>query len=174
VATYVALLRGINVGGRHKVAMADLEDLFAEAGGKSIVTYIQSGNVVFTHVARSPDKLGADLARRIEAMTGFTVPVVVRTAAELAAVVANNPFPGRESTLHVTFLSADPPPGALDAVDAAAFAPEEFALVGREIYLHLPNGMARTKLPQALDVFSTPVTTRNWRTVCKLVDLSPE
>jgi len=174
VTTFVALLRGINVGGRHKVAMADLVALLAEAGGENVVTYIQSGNVVFSHAARSPGELGADLARRIEAMTGFTVPVVVRTAAELAAVVGNNPFPGREPTVHVTFLGADPPPGALDAVDAAAFAPEEFALVGRQIYLHLPNGMARAKLPQALDVFSTPVTTRNWRTVCKLVDLSAE
>ncbi len=152
--------------------MADLKARFAEAGGENVVTYIQSGNVVFTHAARSPDKLGADLARRIEAMTGFTVPVVVRTAAELAAVVGNNPFPGKEPTLHVTFLSADPPSGTLDAVDAAAFAPEEFALVGRQIYLHLPNGMARTKLPQALDVFPTPVTTRNWRTVCKLAELA--
>ncbi|MDQ6797044.1 MAG: DUF1697 domain-containing protein [Actinomycetota bacterium] len=172
MTTYVALLRGINVGGRHKVAMADLKALLAEAGGENVSTYIQSGNAVLTHPARSPDKLAADLGRRIEAMTGFPVAVIVRTAAAMAAVVRKNPFPGREASLHVTFLSDDPPPGALDAVDAEAFLPEEFALVEREIYLHLPNGMARTKLPQALDVFATPVTTRNWRTVDKLAEMA--
>ncbi|MCA1657443.1 MAG: DUF1697 domain-containing protein, partial [Actinobacteria bacterium] len=109
----------------------------------------------------------------IEAQTGFAVAVVLRTAAELASVVRDNPFRGVERTqLHVTFLSNDPPAGALDSVDAAAYAPEEFALVGRQIYLHLPNGMARTKLPKALDVFSTSVTTRNWRTVLKLAELA--
>jgi len=171
----VALLRGINVGGRHKVAMTDLRALFAEAGSENIATYIQSGNVVFTHAARSPDELGADLGARIEALTGFAVAVVLRSAAELADVVGNNPFPGQEATLHVTFLSCEPPPDAIDAIntlDAVAFRPAEFVLVGREIYLHLPNGMARTKLPKALDVFSTPVTTRNWRTVLKLAEMA--
>jgi len=173
MTTYIALLRGINVGGRHKVAMADLRALCADAGCQSATTYIQSGNVVFRHPTRSPDKLGADLAERLEAMTGFTVAVVLRTASQMAALVADNPFPHVAPTaLHVTFLSSDPAPGALDEVDPAAFAPEEFALAGRQLYLHLPNGMARTKLPQALDVFPTPVTTRNWKTVLKLVELS--
>lgn len=173
MTTFIALLRGINVGGRHKVAMADLRALFAEAGGEDVTTYIQSGNVVFGHRARSPDKLGGELEQRIEAMAGFTVAVVLRTAAQMAAVVSDNPFPDVEPTkVHVTFLSSDPPAGALDKVDAAAFAPEEFVLAGRHIYLHLPNGMARTRLPQALDVFPTPVTTRNWRTVLKLVELA--
>jgi uncharacterized protein (DUF1697 family) len=173
VTTYIALLRGINVGGRHKVAMADLRALCTDAGCQSVTTYIQSGNVVFRHPARSPGKLGADLAARLEAMTGFTVAVVLRTAAQMAAVVADNPFPQVEPTeLHVTFLSSDPPPRALDAVDPDPFAPDEFVLHGRQIYLHLPNGLARTKLPQALNVFPTPVTTRNWKTVLKLVELS--
>jgi len=174
VTTNIALLRGINVGGQHKVAMADLRALFADAGGEDVTTYIQSGNVVFTHPAGSSDKLGVDLERRIEAHTGFAVAVVLRTARQWAAVVRDNPFPGRETHLHVTFLSSDPHAGALDSVDAAAFAPEEFELVGRQLYLHLPNGMARTKLPKALDVFSTPVTTRNWRTVLKLAELAPD
>ncbi len=173
MTAFVALLRGINVGGNRKVAMADIRALFADAGGDNVTTYIQSGNVVFTHPARSSDELGVDIERRIEAQTGFAVAVVLRTAAELASVVRDNPFPGVEPTqLHVTFLSSDPPAGALDSVDAAAYAPEEFELVGRQIYLHLPNGMARTKLPKALDVFSAPVTTRNWRTVLKLAELA--
>ncbi len=174
MTTFIALLRGINVGGKHKVAMADLRAIFADAGGENVTTYIQSGNVVFTHPARPPDKLGADLEQRIEARTGFAVAVVLRTARQWAAVVRDNPFPGKETHLHVTFLSSDPTAGALDSVDAAAFAPEEFELVGRQLYLYLPNGMARTKLPKALDVFTTPVTTRNWRTVSKLAELAPE
>ncbi len=173
MTTYIALLRGINVGGKHKMAMADLRALFAEAGGENVTTYIQSGNVVFTHPGRASAKLGAELEQRIEALTGFGVAVVLRTARQWAAVVNDNPFPGKETHLHVTFLSSDPPAGALDSVDAAAFAPEEFALVGRQLYLHLPNGMARTKLPKALDVFPSPVTTRNWRTVLKLAELAP-
>jgi len=172
VTTFVALLRGINVGGRHKVAMADLRAAFADAGCEGVTTYIQSGNVVFEHAADA-DELGVELERRIEAMAGFAVAVVLRTGAEMAAVVRDNPFPGVEPTkLHVIFLSSDSPPGALDRVDAASFAPEEFVLAGRQLYLHLPNGMARTKLPRALDVFPTPVTTRNWRTVLKLVELA--
>jgi uncharacterized protein (DUF1697 family) len=173
VTTYVALLRGINVGGRHRLAMADLRELCTDAGCEGVTTYIQSGNVVFRHRARSPGKLAADLAARLEAMTGFTVAVVLRTAAQMAAVVDDNPFPRVPPTeLHVTFLSSDAPPGALDGVDPAPFAPDRFVLHGRQIYLHLPHGMARTKLPQALDVFPTPVTTRNWKTVLKLVELS--
>jgi len=172
VTTFVALLRGINVGGRHKVAMADLRAAFADAGCEGVTSYIQSGNVVFEH-AGGADELGVELEGRIEAMTGFAVAVVLRTGAEMAAVVRDNPFPGVEPTkLHVIFLSSDPAPGALDRVDAASFAPEEFVLAGRQLYLHLPNGMARTKLPRALDVFPTPVTTRNWRTVLRLAELA--
>jgi len=172
VTTYIALLRGINVGGKHKVAMADLRALFADAGAENVTTYIQSGNVVFTHPARSSGTLGVGLQQRIEARTGVAAAVILRTARQWAAVVDDNPFPGKETHLHVTFLSSDPPAGALDSVDAAAFAPEEFELVGHQLYLHLPDGMARTKLPNALDVFSTPVTTRNWRTVLKLAELA--
>jgi uncharacterized protein (DUF1697 family) len=173
MTTSVALLRGINVGGRRTVRMADVRAVFLEAGCRDVTTYIQSGNVVFTLPTPSPEDLRAELGRRLEAVAGFEVPVVLRRADELAVVVRDNPFrevdPG---TVHVAFLAEDPPPGTLDAVDLAAFAPEEVALVGRDVYLHLPDGMGRAKLPQALPVLRTAATVRNWKTVTKLLELA--
>ena len=170
---FIALLRGVNVGGKRKVAMADLKAVFAEAGGQDVTTYIQSGNVVFTHRSRSPKKLAADLEERVEATTGLAVPVYLRSAREWEDVIAANPFPDVDpATLHVAFLEGEPTPGSVDSIDRAGFAPEEFELVGREVYLHRPNGMARTKLPHALEALGRPMTVRNWRTVTKLAELA--
>jgi uncharacterized protein (DUF1697 family) len=172
MVVYVALLRGINVGGSGKLPMADLRDVFSDAGGSEVQTYIQSGNVVFRHRAASGDRLQVDLEHAIEAATGLEVPVVVRTRDELASVVEANPYEGVEPTkLHVAFLTADPAPGSIDRVDLERFLPEECVPVGREIYLHLPNGMGRAKLPNALAAIGT-ATTRNWRTVTTLLDLA--
>jgi uncharacterized protein (DUF1697 family) len=168
----VALLRGINVGGSHKLPMADLRAVFADAGHRDVTTYIQSGNVVFTHAGRSAVALQKDLEQRIAAATGFAVPVVLRTARELAAVVAANPFPrATPTTLHVVFLGAAPEPGAMNGIDADAFAPERFARRGRDLYLHLPDGMGRAALPRALDRVA-PGTARNWRTVTTLAEMA--
>ena len=170
----VALLRGVNVGGKHKLAMADLRAAVAAAGAEEVSTYIQSGNVVFRWPGEAPTTLSADLERAIEAAAGFAVPVTLRSAGELAAVVAGAPFPTDEPThLHVSFLREPPPPDTFASVDRAAFAPEEFAVAGRDLYLYLPNGMARTKLPQALGLGSrVEATTRNWRTVVTLHELT--
>jgi uncharacterized protein (DUF1697 family) len=174
MTTQVALLRGINVGGRHQLAMADLRAAFSAAGALDVSTYIQSGNVVFRWPGRSPATLRADLEARLEAVAGFAVPVTLRSDAEMAAVVAGAPFPTDEPThLHVSFLQEPPGPAAFASVDRAAFAPEDFAVAGRDLYLFLPHGMARTKLPQALGLTSrVPATTRNWRTVVALRDLA--
>ncbi len=171
--TYIALLRGINVGGNHQLPMAKLRDLVADAGGDEVQTYIQSGNVVFTHTARSAAKLTAQLEQIISDGAGFDVPVMVRTAGELAAVIEHNPYDATDPTkLHVAFLAATPPAGAVDQLDVARFAPEELTLRGRELYLYLPDGMGRAKLPQQLGKVGTPATARNWRTVMKLHDLA--
>jgi uncharacterized protein (DUF1697 family) len=167
---FVALLRGINVGGR-TLKMADLREVVSDAGGTDVETYIQSGNVVLSHRMRSSSKLGAHLSAAIEASTGMDVDVIVRTEGEWEEVVAANPFPDAGgTTLHVVFLADAPPPGSLDSLDLAAFAPEEAALVGRELYLHLPNGMGRAELPKVLEKRGPPVrgTARNWNTVLKL------
>lgn len=154
--------------------MADLRALVVEAGGEAVTTYIQSGNVVFEHPTRSPRALESELERRIATTTGFEVTVMLRSASELAAVVRANPFAGVEPTkLLVAFLSAEPAAGAVATMDRAAFVPEEFVLSGRDVYLHLPNGAGRARLPAALGALQTPATIRNWRTVTKLLELTP-
>jgi uncharacterized protein (DUF1697 family) len=170
MSTHVALLRGINVGGRTKVPMKELRALFETMGFTNVTTYVQSGNVVFD--ATAAPKAGAIQARIAEAF-GFDVAVVLRTAKELAAVMAANPFPADAAKVHVVFLHKAPVPSAFAKVDAAVFAPEEFALGRKELYLHLPNGVGRSKLAAALVRQAPPeATMRNWRTVETLVELS--
>jgi uncharacterized protein (DUF1697 family) len=175
MTTYIALLRGINVGGSRKIHMADLREIFAAAGCEDVGSYIQSGNVVFTHAAEDTDKLTAELEHRIEEETGFDVPVILRTAEAWDGVVERNPYPDAEpAALHAVFLARPPAAGAVAAFDAERFAPEEFTVVGREVYLHLPGGMGRAKLPPALPLIRGIGTARNWRTVLKLAELSAE
>jgi uncharacterized protein (DUF1697 family) len=173
---YVALLRGINVGGKRLIKMSDLRDVFAGADAREVATYIQSGNVVFTHAARSLPKLAAELERRIARTAGFQVPVVLRTASELARVILDSPFPEADPDhLHVAFLAVRPP-AIRPLIDAAAFAPERFVLRGRELYLYLPGGMGRSKLGAAVlarpRAIGAGATARNWRTVVKLNELA--
>lgn len=173
--TYVILVRGINVGGSSTLAMADLRAACTDAGCAHVSTYIQSGNVLCTSPAAAAE-LAEEVGRQIESRGGPTVTVVTRTRSELAEVIAANPFPAvtDPTKLVVGFLRDDPPPGVLDSVDLAAFAPEEGVGIGRHLYLHLPEGQGRAKLPAALTerVLGGPVTVRNWRTVTKLLELA--
>lgn len=179
--TMVALLRGINVGGRKRVAMADLRALFEEAGAERVTTYIQSGNVVFTSAAR-PSRLALDLERRLEAGLGFAVPVVLRTRYQLAKAVAENPFLERgveAGELHVLFLREAPTTkaaAALEELDPTGFHPEEYGLRAGDVYLRLPNGVGRAKLTHAFfeRLLGQPATLRNWKTVTRLLQLAEE
>lgn len=172
---YVALLRGINLAGKRKVAMADLVRCFGEAGGEDVRTYIQSGNVVFSSTVRSEAKLRVTLEEHVRGATGLDVAIVLRTAKEMAAVVAANPFPDAEpAKLLVGFLAAAPPAAAVQALERAVTAREGFVVHGREIYLDLPDGIGRSKAPLALDKIPVPVTARNWRTVTKLAEMVGE
>jgi uncharacterized protein (DUF1697 family) len=171
---YVALLRGINVGGKAMVPMADLRETCASMGCEDVVTYIQSGNVVLRSPLRA-DKLQAALGAAIGERFGFEPAVMIRTAEEMAAVVARNPHPGAdEKHLHVGFLHAAPDTATEGCLGTIDCAPEQVAVVGRELYLHLPNGMGRAALPVKMErcLRPTPVTVRNWRTVTKLVELT--
>lgn len=174
---HVALLRGINVGGRNKLPMKRLAAIFEGAGCSAVRTYIQSGNVVYEADAalarRVPDLVSGAIARAL----GLEVPVVTRTAAELARVVDRNPFladGAGEAALHVAFLAARPSAARVRALDPARSPGDGFAVVGREVYLHLPNGVARLKLTNAwLDsALATVSTARNWRTTRKLLELA--
>jgi uncharacterized protein (DUF1697 family) len=153
--------------------MPVLRACVAAAGGEGPATYIQSGNVVFRHPRRHAEPLRADLEARIEAEVGFEAPVTLRTAAQWASVVADNPYPGTPPTqLHVAFMDRKPSAAAWRALDQTPFAPEEAALHGREVYLHLPNGIGRAKLPNALRALREPATVRNWRSVLALHDMA--
>ena len=171
---YVALLRGINVGGKTKIAMAALRDTCASVGCEDVATYIQSGNVVLESKLTA-DKLRAALEEAIAKDFGFNPAVMIRTAKEIAAVVDRNPYTGTDDkTLHVGFLHAAPNAATKKCLGAIDCAPEELTVAGRDIYLHLPNGMGRAALPVRMErcLRPTPVTVRNWRTVTKLVELS--
>jgi uncharacterized protein (DUF1697 family) len=149
--------------------MAELRALAESLGFGEVATYIQSGNLLFASPAPpAPRALEAAIAERF----GLSVPVVLRSAAELAAAVASNPFAGADlATLHLGFLASPPEPGALDGLDGARFLPERFSLKGRELYLELPAGMGRAKLPAVLDR-RLPMTVRNWKTVAALAELA--
>lgn len=174
--TYVALLRGINVGGRTKVGMADLRRLFADVGHDDVQTYLQSGNVVFRS-SHQAAQVAETIERRIAEDLGVTTTILLRTAANLAKVVTANPFLDQESDptkLHVTFLAEAPDSERAAGLDPASGAPDALVLTGREVYLHCPNGYGRTKLNNAFleRRLGVAATTRNWKTVTALRDLA--
>jgi uncharacterized protein (DUF1697 family) len=175
-ATFLALLRGVNVGGKNKLPMKDLAGLFTAAGCDDVRTFIQSGNVIFKATLTLAARLPAAIAERIAERYGYRTPVVLRTATELADVVANNPFlkqGAAEDTLHVLFLASLPTSDLINALDPGRSPPDAFIVQGREVYLHLPDGVARSKLTNAyFDAkLATTSTGRNWRTVTKLLEL---
>ena len=174
-ALHVALLRGINVGGKNKLPMKDLATLFEEAGCEDVRTYIQSGNVIFRAGAAPADAIPSLISASIEERFGYRVPVVTRTAEDLRAIVKANPFAGAEANkLLVLFLAEPPAPEHVEALDPNRSPGDEFAVVGREVFLHCPNGFARSKLTNSYfdSALSTTSTGRNWRTVGKLLELA--
>ena len=171
MAVYVAMLRGINVGGHKRIRMDQLRISFEALGFERVSTYIQSGNVVFKVAKGSPARLGKNIEERIVSDFGFSASVIVRTSAELSEIIAANPFLKQRGIdhekLHVTFLSEIPAAPALKKLAEFTVAPDQSRCVGREIFLHLPNGFSASSLwkvpwEKALAVVTT---TRNWRTV---------
>lgn len=177
-ATHVALLRGVNVGGKNRLPMADLVALIHEAGGREARTYIQSGNAVFHVGARAAVGFEAKLSKVIAARLGITVPVVLRSVEELRRVAGAHPLAGPEhdagKQLHVGFLAAAPAADRVAALDPARSPPDAFVVQGSEIYLLAPNGVARTKLTNAYfdSKLGTTSTFRNWATVLALLALA--
>ena len=176
---WIALLRGINVGGKNRLPMKDLAAMFADAGCNDVRTYIQSGNVLFRADPKVAEEIPALISAAIQRQFGYEIPVVTRGATDLEAVMQANPFvqAGAETdTLHVVFLADPPDAERVDALDPDRSPPDEFALRGREIYLHCPDGMARSKLTNAYfdSRLSTVSTMRNWKTVRKLIELAAD
>ncbi|MGH8870098.1 MAG: DUF1697 domain-containing protein [Actinomycetes bacterium] len=177
--TYVALLRGINLGRSRQVAMADLRAVVAEIGHGDVRTHLRSGNVLLTADARSSDALVAPLEDALSARFGFDARVVVRSRDELAAVVASDPFAGVATDgarYLVTFLS-EPAGHRLDDLDPDAYAPDAFRVRGREIYAWLPDGVTASRLDRTAWEQRLPgvtVTARNWNTVTRLLAMADE
>jgi uncharacterized protein (DUF1697 family) len=177
---HAALLRGINVGGKNMLPMKDLAAMFTDAGCASVSTYIQSGNVVFEASPALARRIPTLIERAISDRFGYQVPVVTRTGAELRGIVRGNPFlrpgvPGvDDGALHVAFLADSPAAAKVKVLDPNRSLPDEFAVRGREIYLHCPNGYGRTKLTNGYfdSALATTSTVRNWRTVLKLLELA--
>ena len=174
---HVALLRGINVGGKHALPMKELAAMFEAGGAKDVTTYIQSGNVVFRATPAAAAKCVAAVTEAIAKRYGYDVPIVLRSAAELRAAVEASPFLAQgvsADELHLACLRDRPTKVAVAALDAARFAPDELAVVGSDVHLHLPNGVGKSKLTNAwLDRgLATVSTLRNWRTVRKLLELA--
>ncbi|HET9143037.1 DUF1697 domain-containing protein [Actinophytocola sp.] len=172
---YVALLRGINVGGRNRVPMAALRTTCESLGCTEVATYIQSGNVVLTSPLGAK-KLGAELAKAIAEQIGVAPAVMIRTHAQLAAVLSGNPFPEADPAhLHVAFLAHPPTGEQVKALDRLEYPPEELAVRGAEVYFRLPNGIGRAKLPeQAGRRLKIEATVRNWRTVRTMTEMSAD
>jgi uncharacterized protein (DUF1697 family) len=155
--------------------MPELRNIVESLGHSDVETYLQSGNVVFTPAKRARRHLGTDIEAAIVAATGVEVPVLVRDGRELDAVVAANPYnvddPRR---VVVAFLGEDLAPSQLGLGELSTYAPDELTQIGRELFISVPNGQARSKLMEALTKRRLPtvVTVRNWRTVAALAELT--
>ena len=172
-------MRGINVCGRNLLPMKTLAAMFDAAGCTRVRTYIQSGNVVFTAPPALARTVGATIQRAIRTKTGIESPVIVRSAPELGRVATGNPFLAAGAppeTLHVAFLADEPGAARVAVLDPARSPPDELVVRGRDIFLRLPNGVARTKLTNAYfdSKLGTTSTLRNWRTVLTLTEMAAD
>ena len=181
--THVALLRGLNVGGHNRIAMSDLRDLATSIGLVDVVTYIQSGNLVFTSPETDQTALAAALEKRIARQLEVRPAVIVLSREEFAGVVADNPYPNEPNPkcLHVVFHRSDPGPDAAASLAAAERrargmgSRDEGVVIGRHVFLHTPDGLGRSELALELNRHRTAPTTvstmRNWATVTRLMAL---
>lgn len=183
---YVALLRGINVGGNTMIKMSELKAAFEECGYENVVTYINSGNIAFDAAVGSPpvskDKAIAEstlvsaIERAIEKHFAKQIPVMVREQSAIIEILRNNPFEGQfesHKEMHVLFLREEMLAEKFDQLLAAAYEGEGYALIGRELYCHLPKGVIDSLLGKSFleKKLRLAVTGRNWRTTEKLATL---
>jgi uncharacterized protein (DUF1697 family) len=178
MSTFISMLRGINVSGVRKIAMPELKAVYEALGFTNVSTYVQSGNVVFD----SPGTVAQQAASRIESAIqerfAFSVPVFIRSAADLRRIVETNPFliPRRAvpARLYVTFLYETPDPSRLTGLASLDGAGDEFVIGEQEIFIFCPNGYGRSKLNNTIfeNKLKMPATTRNWNTVRALLEMA--
>lgn len=176
MTTFVALLRGINVGGNKLVPMAALRDMVTELGFVDVATLLQSGNVVFRGAAKAPATIERQLEAAIRRTFGFAVEVHVRTAAEWRVIVDANPFTAEAvkdpAHLLVTCFKEPLQKAAVDALRAAIVGPETLHGDGRQLYMVFPEGAGRSKAAVLAARMLPSGTARNWNTVMKLAALA--
>ncbi len=171
---WVALLRGINVGGKNIVPMADLRRLFEESGCSSVSTYIQSGNVIFRHPTKARLELAQLLEQAVADTFGVPAVVVLRTFEEVAKVAGSHPFGTDTSQTIVTFLARKPDREGVRRLAKPDVTPDQFKVVGSDVFLHYPNGVRGARLTGTLLERHLGIagTARNWRTVTRLADMA--
>ncbi|RAP77779.1 DUF1697 domain-containing protein [Paenibacillus montanisoli] len=183
MAIHIALLRGINVGGKNKIKMADLREALGTIGLTRVQTYIQSGNILFESEEREP-ALRERIEGLIERQFGLSIKVVMRTAEEMAAIAAGCPFSDEQiaaaeassegECLYVSMLLEAPPTERVEKLQGYAAADERFVVSGRDIYLLFGQSIRNSKLAVQVDKLNVPSTVRNWNTVNKLLAMAQE
>jgi len=175
--TYIALLRGINVGGNKIIKMQELKSMFQSLQFGNVRTYIQSGNVVFESMEVSSSRIGEVIEKEIKATFGFDVSVMIRTSEELESTLANNPFDLSEEEefkrLYVSFLAAEPSASSLEKLRSYEGGPDRLRIVGKEMYVLYEISVSKSALFKvSMDkLLGMPVTARNWNTVNKLAEM---
>lgn len=173
---YVVLLRGINVGGHNKLPMSDLRTLLTSNGYISVSTYIQSGNILLCS-DKNPASINKHIKDLLKNEFDYNIPVITITVNELQKCFEENPYLKKDvdtKFLHVTFLNDAPKTSIIENLNINTYKDDEFLVKGKFVYLHTPDGFAKTKFsnPQFEKQLKTKATTRNWRTVTKLMELS--
>ena len=178
MTTYIALLRGINVSGKNPIKMEQLKKLFIDKGFEEVVTYIQSGNVIFQSKKQTAEKLEAVIKKSILETFGFDVPVLVLELTELKKMVNDNSFIKQKNKdvlfMHLTILSKAPLVTDYLNLETVKREADEYLLIDRTVYLYCPNGYGNTKLHNACieKKLNVTATTRNWKTVNELIKLA--
>ena len=176
--TYIALFRGINVGGTNVLPMKDLASLLENIGSQNVKTYIQSGNAVFQNREENASLLSSKIRAAIKKSHGFEPQVLLLTPKEIERAVESNPFPEAESepkTLHVHFLASMPKNPDLGTLESIKSDRERFVLKDGVFYLHAPDGIGRSKLAANTErLLGVALTGRNWRTVCRVMAMAKQ
>lgn len=174
---YVALLRGINVGGKNMIKMAELRTMFEALGFSAVATYVNSGNIAFDAPgAANPDKLRSKIKAAVSERFGLTIPVVIRKQSEIAKIVTAAPFADRTEDpklVHIVFIDSELTDDHITKLRDASSAGEEFARVGRDLAAYLPRGVLDSVLGRSFleNKLKLQVTARNWRTVKAIAEL---
>ncbi len=174
--TYVAFFRGINVGGNNPLPMKELVAALESIGARKVRTYIQSGNAIYESAEKNLARLSEQLSTEVAKRCGFEPHVHILTLEALAKAIAENPFPEAvidPSSLHLGFLSSSPKSPNLEKLAALRKNSERFLLAERVFYLHAPEGVGRSKLAANSEkLLGVPMTDRNWKTVCKVMEMA--